>query len=540
MKKSILYMAAAALIFGLTGCDGFLDRPAQGQRTKDDFLGDPEAASGLANSIYEVYRVNDAWSSMGLWIADLASDNGLKGSSIGDAGGVYTSSVNQYQNLSGLNGGSQFLNFLWEYAYRGIGRANNTINALDEFPDMEQRQRQIIEAEARFNRAWFYFYVLKNWGKGPIVPLEELTGAQRANLDIASSADLYKYIVADLEFALNMPDKSEAPDWYATSWYGRAHKGSAQGLLAKVLLYRASDEPANANQYYSRIVQIVKDMETSTDGYDLIDIDKLWIKDGEYGAESVFEIGVESFEASNGSFQGWQVVGTRGNPNWGWGFVAPSLDLVNSFDGADKRGNWTVTFGQTTMYSGMVQTQTVIYETTVIGDLNSFPNRYIRKFQQPRPVIGGNENYGGNIRLMRWAEVLLIGAEAAVESGDASAQGWLDKVRTRAGLGSVPATLENIWEEKRLELAMEWDRYYDLVRIDKKNPGFFAEKFWNKIQAEYDGLAWMKANRPDLTPASTLLPLPPSNPVQVPKHYVLPVPNQQILLMNKLTQNADY
>ncbi len=538
-------------MFGLSGCSDFLDRPAQGQRTKDDFMSDPDAASSLTNSIYATYRVNDTYSSIGLWIADLASDNALRGSQMADGGGlIYTNATNQFQNLSGLNGSSAFLNWMWSsYAYTGIKRANDVIGALEggDFEDMEPRRKEVIDAEARFNRAWFYFTVLKNWGKGPIVPLGTLTGAEQADLDIANAATLYKYIVDDLEIALNMPDKKESADWYTTSWYGRAHKGSAQGLLAKVLLYRASDEPAKAQEYYARIVQLVKDMESSADGYDLINIDNLWVKDGEYSNESVFEIGVESFMEKNGSFQGWQLVGTRGNPNWGWGFIAPGLDLVKAYDNADKRKNWTIHYGQTTMYSGMMQTASTIDGTPIIGQIsstnptgNGYPNRYIRKFYQPRPVIGGNENYGGNIRMMRWAEVLLIGAEAAVETGDANAQVWLDKVRTRAGLGSIPATLENIWEEKRLEIAMEWDRYYDLVRIDKKNSGFFAEKFWNKVQAEYDGLQWMKDNHPEITPAATTLPLPPSNPVLIPKHYVMPIPNAQILLMNKLKQNTDY
>lgn len=533
----------------MASCADFLDKPAQGQLTKDDFLAEGGAASSLANSIYEVYRVNDTYSAIGLWLSELASDNALRGSQMADGGGLlYTNGTNQFQNLSGLSGSSAFLNWAWGQAYRGIGRANKVLIALDEIDGIESRQREIIEAEARFNRAWFYFSVVRQWGKGSIVPLEELTGAEMSNFDVANSTQLYDYIIEDLEFAvINMPDKTASKEWYPTSWYGRAHKGSAQGLLAKVYLYRASEQPAQAQTYYQKVVQLVKDMEASADGYALISIDNLWVKAGQYSSESVFEIGVESFMERNGSWQGWQLVGARSNPNWGWGFIAPSLNLVQAYQATDKRNEWTIMYGETTRYSGMLQTKSIIDGVEVIGQVsgtnpvgNGYPNRYIRKFYQPRPVIGGNENYGGNIRLMRWAEVLLIGAEAALETGDAKAQTWLDLVRTRAGLTSAPATLDNIWDEKRLELAMEWDRYFELVRIDKKNPGYFAAKFWNKIQAEYDGLQWMKDNNPAITPASTMLPLPPTNPVQVPKHYVLPVPNQQILLMTKLKQNPGY
>ena len=139
---------------------------------------------------------------------------------------------------------------------------------------------------------------------------------------------------------------------------------------------------------------------------------------------------------------------------------------------------------------------------------------------------------------MRWAEVLLIGAEAAVQCGDAKASEWYNAVRARAGLGEKEATLENIWEEKRIELSMERDRYFDLVRIDKIRPGYFAAKVWAKIQSEQAGLKLMKEL--GIATESTFLPLPTTSPVETPKNYVLPIPNEQILLMNNLEQNNGY
>lgn len=82
--------------------------------------------------------------------------------------------------------------------------------------------------------------------------------------------------------------------------------------------------------------------------------------------------------------------------------------------------------------------------------------------------------------MMRWAEVLLIGAEAAVRTGDAKASTWYNAVRTRAGLASKEPTLENIWEEKRIELSMERDRYFDLVRIDKMQPAISPRRYGPK------------------------------------------------------------
>lgn len=549
MKKFTIYLLFCLPLSLSTSCmDEFLDQPAQGQMTENDFLENSSSVSSLTNSIYTTYREGSAWETIGSWIGDLCSDNALRGSSLSDGGGtIFNNGVNQFQNMSGLNGGSDFLNWLWNNAYTGIGRANTALKAIREFDGIDPRQKEILEGEARFNRAWFYFSVLKHWGKGPIVPLETLTGAEMADIAISDRTTLYDSIMADLEAGLLMPDKEEASQWYPTSWYGRAHWGSAMGLMAKVLLYRAADEPERANEYYTRIVSIVKEMELSDDGYGLEPLSILFSKLGEYGSESVFEIGAASFMTSDGAYQGWQVVGVRSDPNWGWGFVAPSLNLVQSYEPGDNRKKNDIIYGRTTAFSGMEQTPSVIDGTTIVGSYiadnpasasNGFPNRFTRKGYQPRPVTGGNENYGGNIRLMRWAEVLLIGAEAAVQCGDAKASVWYNAVRARAGLGEKEATLENIWEEKRIELSMERDRYFDLVRIDKIRPGYFAAKVWAKIQSEQAGLELMKEL--GIATESTFLPLPTTSPVETPKNYVLPIPNEQILLMNNLEQNNGY
>lgn len=548
MKKFTIYLLFCLPLSLSTSCmDEFLDQPAQGQMTENDFLENSSSVSSLTNSIYTTYREGSAWETIGSWIGDLCSDNALRGSSLSDGGTIFNNGVNQFQNMSGLNGGSDFLNWLWNNAYTGIGRANTALKAIREFDGIDPRQKEILEGEARFNRAWFYFSVLKHWGKGPIVPLETLTGAEMADIAISDRTTLYDSIMADLEAGLLMPDKEEASQWYPTSWYGRAHWGSAMGLMAKVLLYRAADEPERANEYYTRIVSIVKEMELSDDSYGLEPLSILFSKSGEYGSESVFEIGAASFMTSDGAYQGWQVVGVRSDPNWGWGFVAPSLNLVQSYEPGDNRKENDIIYGRTTAFSGMEQTPSVIDGTTIVGSYiaddpasasNGFPNRFTRKGYQPRPVTGGNENYGGNIRLMRWAEVLLIGAEAAVQCGDAKASEWYNAVRARAGLGEKEATLENIWEEKRIELSMERDRYFDLVRIDKIRPGYFAAKVWAKIQSEQAGLELMKEL--GIATESTFLPLPTTSPVETPKNYVLPIPNEQILLMNNLEQNNGY
>ena len=208
MKKFTIYLLFCLPLSLSTSCmDEFLDQPAQGQMTENDFLENSSSVSSLTNSIYTTYREGSAWETIGSWIGDLCSDNALRGSSLSDGGGtIFNNGVNQFQNMSGLNGGSDFLNWLWNNAYTGIGRANTALKAISEFNGIDPRQKEILEGEARFNRAWFYFSVLKHWGKGPIVPLETLTGAEMADIAISDRTTLYDSIMADLEAGLLMPD----------------------------------------------------------------------------------------------------------------------------------------------------------------------------------------------------------------------------------------------------------------------------------------------------------------------------------------------
>ena len=102
--------------------------------TEDDFLENSSSVSSLTNSIYTTYREGSAWETIGSWVGDLCSDNALRGSSLSDGGGtIFNNGVNQFQNMSGLNGGSDFLNWLWNNAYTGIGRANTALKAIREF-----------------------------------------------------------------------------------------------------------------------------------------------------------------------------------------------------------------------------------------------------------------------------------------------------------------------------------------------------------------------------------------------------------------------
>ena len=194
-------------------------------------------------------------------------------------------------------------------------------------------------------------------------------------------------------------------------------------------------------------------------GYSLDpDFNHLFRIAGEFGPESVFEVDCEC--SSLGGSQYAEVQGVRGQ--FGWGFFTPSPSLEAAFETGDIRKELTILRdGETTPEGDVI----------AVGDPLSVKT-FNQKAYVPKSLNNTSCGYGSrqNIRILRFAEVLLINAEAANELGNsATAITNLNKVRTRAMLPVTTATSQSalrtaIWKERRVELAMEGDRFVDLVR----------------------------------------------------------------------------
>lgn len=542
----------------------------------------------LSSSVYNsILRVNAGAGHALLAMGELASDNLLRGSNLSDAGGLDpTKLYNQFQNFMGISPTTaQFIEPVWNGLYPAVEQANINIRAFDRlFPDEDPVKKAALTAENRCVRAWLYMFLVNTFGEVVVIPEEELTPKEYSELtNDRSICEIYEYIVEDLRYAVeNIPDKDEWTTLYGVPWQGRAHLGTAQGLLAKALLYQAAnakyfkianaDELAAAN--YAEIVEIVKSMYGQYSLYG--DYEALFREEGNWSSESLFEIGTSSTAAGTTSFRGFRPVQPRGYA--GYGFNGPSANLMRQYetDGEgniiDKRYAGTVIFGATSPWSGMEHPAADspmrnIYDTQIDGQLNAnnplgngWPNRWCRKLTHRKATSTSNgvamENLGGNnLKLLRWGEVLLIGAEAAYYADDlVSARQWLKDVRTRAGLDaslgdsmSGEELLRQIWKDKRLEIATEWsNRYFELVRIDKLNPGYMMECMNAKVNDEFDAIishldatdGWAAVNKPALPitrdNCRDLLPL--KNGLQVPKNYTMPIPSAVFLKMPKLRQ----
>ncbi|MCB0800805.1 MAG: RagB/SusD family nutrient uptake outer membrane protein, partial [Bacteroidales bacterium] len=271
-------------------------------------------------------------------------------------------------------------------------------------------------------------------------------------------------VISDLEFAAqHLPEKS----FYGPEDAGRATRGAAKALLARVYLFLGNFEEVES---YALEVII-------SDEYDLepvfADANGVY---GEHGVESVFEIGAMEVEGAGGN-QYANTQGVRGSPNRGWGFNRPSLDLRNSFEPGDPRLDATIIdLGETLdgiLIIGDGTTPDEVLDNGTVVEVECYNQKVWY------PGASTITQWGHNRRLIRYADVLLMAAEALNENDNPDdALLYLNEVRARAREGNTSilpditvtdkSELRNIiLEERRHELALEGHRFWDLVRTGR-------------------------------------------------------------------------
>jgi len=484
-NKSIIFSIIAAIVIAgvLFGCSkNFLDVPAQGKQTPEEVAKDPNAASNLVLGTYNtLYYGGFDINTVGLlWVmtVDIASDDADKGSTDNDS-----PEAKQIDHFT-IDPHNFFFDNIWKGHYQAISTANQALDVLKDATFDDATKNRLI-GETRFLRGFYYFNLVRLFGGVPLilqVPNVKDTAADY--LYVKKPVDsVYAAIVADLQFAVdNLPLRGEAG---ATE--GRANKGAAEAFLAKVYLYMKN---------YQKAYDLTKDIITSGK-YSLVPYPYYGqiFREGQVNGvgginntESIFEVQTTKNTTcdaisklySNGqgprATKGWinQQNGIVYNGDLGFGFNDPSQSLVDAYEPADSTRKYgTVIFVQPT---GGANAGTTLWDGFRIPTQDSVQNpRYNYKayhspFRETFACNGPNDkdDKPKNIRLMRYAEVLLINAEAAVQIGNtADAQADLDAIRTRAGLASASATIDNIWKERRVEMAMESDRFFDLVRTNR-------------------------------------------------------------------------
>jgi hypothetical protein len=445
----------------------FLNVDPQGKETQVNALTDTGAANqtlaGAYNALYfggfDKTTVGFEW----VMMTDVASDDADKGSTPDDFG---TNGAGDIDNFT-VNANNGIVLNVWNGHYVGIARANQAIDIITKNTALDATTRNRLLGEARFLRGLFYFDLVRAFG-GVVsvtrVPQPSELSTDEFNTRATSDA-IYQVIIGDFQFAVdNLPLKGDA-----NTSVGRANKGVAESYLAKVYLYQKN---------WQKAFDLTKDL-IGSGLYSLVPDYKLIFREkpvngigGTNNSESIFEVETGQNTTSNGVsplFSNGQ--GPRGKGGWndlGFGFNDPTQDLSNAYEPGDTRDSATIIYVQPT---GGANTGTLLWDGFRIPTQDSVQNpRYSYKaYHSPTaetPAIDGNKDTKPkNIRLMRYSEVLLIYAEAAAMlSNSAEATAKLNMVRARANLPASVGTQANIWKERRVELAMEQDRFFDLVR----------------------------------------------------------------------------
>lgn len=504
MKKLFLkttIICLSALMLG-SGCKKFLEQEVPGAFPEQDFYKTDADATQAVFGVYDMMQAhyNNNWASLYMIKTLLSDESNAGGSDAGDQPG--------YQTLDNFNfdATNDKVRDAWRMCYFTIYRANKVINRVD--PGSALRTRLI--AEAKVLRAYNYFELVSLWGDVPLV-LNDVPPAQYTSTGRKPKAEVYAQIEKDLQDAIAvLPQKSA----YAASDRFRVSKGTAQALLGKAYLYQ--QRWADAGTQLDAVITSGQYSLSSSIG-------TTFSKNHEFGQESIFEVSYTSERAYDWGNFPWggapesnihiQLMGPRADyytkaPSdsliGGWGFILPKQKLWDAYIAAGDVNRRR----QTIMSAGELIAAGGNWSNPTAYDYEGFFQRKYGSFQSQTGAPIGELNYGTNWRQIRYADVLLMAAEAFHKAGnDPKARGYLNDVRNRSGLAPVSssgaALFTDIIKERQLELAFEGFRFTDLVR-------------WGMASAELGSLGFVAA-----------------------KHSLLPIPDYDVKT-GGLTQNPGY
>ena len=410
-------------------------------------------------------------------------------------------------NMHTITGDNEMVFDPWTRIYLGIAAANNAIAGAEQV-DADDDVKNPVTAQAYFARAFYYFHLVRLFGDVPYIdsPISDVAAA--TNVDNTPEAEVYERIISDLEYA-----EQWLPNTVATR--ATPSKAAAKSYLALVYLTRAGNNSGSSDFQlaYDKAKEVITNKGTygidlDPDFQTLFNADKI-----DNSPEPIFVLDYNNNEAPDNAYdQIAPMTGIRGDNDGGgggWSVATPTMAVYDSFDPDDYRTR--VSF----------QTEALINDATVgfdnfqsSGHEHAVNAPYIAKYIRfPGEYARGNKRATShNYSMMRYAEVLLIAAEAGVEIGAADALMFLNEVRGRARNGgestnggyvpetvpasAVPAdlasiTVADVLEERRIELAFECKRWYDIKRRQLGDVVFSASGYegakpnWN-ASVDYD------------------------------------------------------
>ncbi len=462
LKQSLLL---GALVLFCTQCKKSLlvETPTIPIVTVNDYY---KTQTDIINAVNATYTPLSAIYNGAAWhLGDIMSDD----ADLGGGGGGDGAETAELDNFT-LTSFNPIINIMWAQCYYGILRANLVVEKTPLVAVINPVIKNRSIGEAKFLRALYYFHLVRLFGDVPLYT-NAITGVESSTIARSPKTAVYAQIIADLKDAETLlPNTTIGDD------KGRATAGSAKGLLASV--YLTLGDKINASLKSKEIID-----NASLYGYalwtDYADNFKLTTENGK---ESLFEV---QYRSGGGTFSIYGA-GTGINtfygprfqyivPEGGYGFTVPTRNFVDQYEKTgttyntiiDKRRNRTIWIPGDT-YGTYVQ------PSSLVGSPYGFnTKKYFVSVDDPLGDAGQWRS-ALNVPIMRYAEVLLIYAEAA---GPSAGKPYADLVRARAGLAALPIGLSDadwlavIYKERRLELGFEMHRWYDLLR--HPDPNYF-------------------------------------------------------------------
>jgi len=485
MKKLIYTLLSVAIVF--SSCSDFLEIDPIAQETESNFFETPENAIYAVNACYDIIGMTEGPGPDGQWLThnyefffgDLLSDDSEKGSTESDFTDIQDLVEWRATSDNGITVS------LWVKCYDGIYRANTVLKQLENSSLDENLKNRLI-GEATFIRGYFYFYLVKIYGGVPLITTP-VTPDEFGQLQRASYHQTFEQVIADFKAAAELlPEKSA----YDESDLGRATKGAANTYLARAMTYQIGMD-AEATIGWGDIKAVTANIIGSGEYALASNYATIYEMDGENNAESIFELQfIEGSTADAPRKTGTNFHQFQGNrKDWGWGFNNPTVNLFDAYEAEDPRLSCVV-YGES--FNGGV-VHGVAREYDLGQQMTPYLSRKAALEPAFRPSI--DKSSGANVRKARYAEVVLMHAEAAYHTGDeGTAQEMLELIRDRARTstfakgsvdgdsgytptgysGNLPEIdasgadlLDAIYKERRVELAVESLRFWDLVRTGR-------------------------------------------------------------------------
>jgi hypothetical protein len=453
MKPIYNIVFCLILISCLAGCKKYLDKVPLDTINTSNYFQTAEDAVNAVNSAYQPMQRPKLYN-LRMWTSDIFAGNSVVGAGGGTDGIETVEEANFTTDPS-----NQGVLDLWRGPWPGILYCNLVIKNVPGI-NMDTTLRNRVVGEAKFLRANYYFILVRYFGDLPIITTPQ---SPSDNLYPARSPkqDVYNLIIQDLKDAINLlPSR----DTYSGADVGRASKGSAVGLLAKVYLTLKD---------YADVVPLCQ--QVTSLGYALnANYAENFDPAHKNSVESLFEVQYSGgttygfFDDLNQASWTSTFMGPRNTTFVGgaYGWNQPTQEFVDSYEAGDVRKDKTILYQGCPDFNGNIYSS--VYSTTGYN---------VRKFLVPTSVSPQYNTSNEDFPVLRYADVLLMEAEAMNELGQTTqAETPLNQVRLRAGLpeihGQSQSAMRNtILHERRMELAFEGDRWFDLIRVDNGQYG---------------------------------------------------------------------